>query len=142
MKILTASQMRELDRQAIENLGIPGLVLMENAGREVAGLLLNELKIGPGWPVLILAGKGNNGGDGLVAARHLFNHGVDCEVLLLGREEEVKGDALVNLEIAKNTGIKSKLFLPLLSWTNTALLNKRRSLLMPFWHRLSSLSSG
>ncbi|HAV40792.1 MAG TPA: bifunctional ADP-dependent NAD(P)H-hydrate dehydratase/NAD(P)H-hydrate epimerase [Acidobacteria bacterium] len=108
MKILTASQMREIDRQAIENLGIPGLVLMENAGREVASLLSNELKIGPGCPVLVIAGKGNNGGDGLVAARHLFNYGVDCEVLLVSREEEVKGDALVNLQIAKKTGIKIK----------------------------------
>jgi len=104
MKILTASQMREIDRQAIENLGIPGLVLMENAGREVASFLSNELKIGPGCPVLVIAGKGNNGGDGLVAARHLFNYGVDCEVLLIGREEEVKGDALVNLQIAKKPG--------------------------------------
>lgn len=123
MKILTASQMREIDRQAIEDLGIPGLVLMENAGREVASLLSNELKIGPGCPVLVIAGKGNNGGDGLVAARHLFNVGVDCEVLLIGREEEVKGEALVNLKIAKNTGIKIK------AVTSPALWTKYRPLL-------------
>jgi NAD(P)H-hydrate epimerase len=106
MKVLTASQMREIDRRAMEELGLPGLVLMENAGLEVANLILNELSIGTGWPVLIIVGKGNNGGDGLVVARHLFNHGVDCQVLLLGREEEVSGDALINLKIARKIGIK------------------------------------
>ena len=106
MKILTAAQMREIDRQAIEELGLPGLVLMENAGREVANLVLNELEIDRDWPILVIAGKGNNGGDGLVAARHLVNQGATCEVLLLGRQEEVKGEALVNLEIARKIGIK------------------------------------
>jgi len=106
MKILTAAQMREIDRQAIEELGLPGLVLMENAGREVANLVLNELEIDLDWPILVIAGKGNNGGDGLVAARHLVNQGATCEVLLLGRQEEVRGEALVNLEIARKIGIK------------------------------------
>jgi len=106
MKILTAAQMREIDRQAIEELGLPGLVLMENAGREVANLILNELEIDPDWPVLVIAGKGNNGGDGLVAARHLVNQGATCEVLLLGRQDEVRGEALINLEIARKIGIK------------------------------------
>ncbi|MDD8021036.1 MAG: NAD(P)H-hydrate dehydratase [Acidobacteriota bacterium] len=106
MKVLTARQMREIDRQAIDGLGLPGLVLMENAGREVANLVRNGLGIESGCPVLIIAGKGNNGGDGFVAARHLFNNGINCRVLLLGREEEVKGDALVNLTLARKIGIE------------------------------------
>jgi hydroxyethylthiazole kinase-like uncharacterized protein yjeF len=69
MKVLTGSQMMELDRRAQE-LGLDVLVLMENAGRSVAQALAERLEL-KGKRVVVLAGKGNNGGDGLVAARHL-----------------------------------------------------------------------
>lgn len=70
---LTREQVRELDRRASEEFGVPGLVLMENAGRGCAELLM---RLNPGrQPVLILCGPGNNGGDGFVLARHLDNHG-------------------------------------------------------------------
>ncbi|MCX8161114.1 MAG: NAD(P)H-hydrate dehydratase [Candidatus Saccharicenans sp.] len=106
MKILTAAQMREIDRIAIEEIGIPGPVLMENAGLQVTAVLRNELGVAAGMRVVVVAGRGNNGGDGLVVARHLHNQGVDCPVLLIGRRSEVRGDAALNLEIALKIGVK------------------------------------
>ena len=71
MKVLTAAQMREIDRRTIE-MGIPGLVLMENAGHRVVELLAQKFAPLAAQRIAILCGKGNNGGDGLVVARQLF----------------------------------------------------------------------
>lgn len=99
MKLLTASEMRELDRQAIEDWQLPGIVLMENAGQATADQLEEHFSdLWPG-PVLIVAGKGNNGGDGYVIARHLMNRGWDVSVLVLSADEAIKGDARVNLDV-------------------------------------------
>jgi NAD(P)H-hydrate epimerase len=99
MKVVTGERMRELDRETIERYGIPGLTLMENAGRGAAQTILKEL---PGLTgrgkVLVLTGTGNNGGDGFVAARHLVNSRVEATVVLLGSREKVRGDARTNLE--------------------------------------------
>ena len=105
MKILTAAQMREIDRTAIEGLGIPGVVLMENAGQGIVRALKARFPGIAAENVLIVAGKGNNGGDGFVVARHLFNAGARPEVLLLAAIDEVKGDAAVNLAVALTMGI-------------------------------------
>jgi NAD(P)H-hydrate epimerase len=105
MKILTSIQMRDIDRAAIEELGIPGVVLMENAGLRIVGALKSRFPAIAGERIVIAAGKGNNGGDGFVAARHLFNAGARPEVLLLAAKDEIKGDAAVNLAIALKTGI-------------------------------------
>ncbi|MEW6081881.1 MAG: NAD(P)H-hydrate dehydratase [Bacillota bacterium] len=101
MLVATAAEMREIDKRAMDT-GIPGLLLMENAGRAVA---MEALGMEPQGPILVLAGKGNNGGDGFVAARHLHCQGVDVEICLVGRIDEVKGDARVNLEICRNMGL-------------------------------------
>ncbi|MCS7233717.1 MAG: NAD(P)H-hydrate dehydratase [Synergistetes bacterium] len=105
MKLVTAEEMREIDRYAIEKLGIPGIILMENAGlktvigmREVIPNLLEKR-------ILIVAGKGNNAGDGFVVARHIFNLGGEVKVALCSPSSEIKGDALINFEIAKNIGV-------------------------------------
>ncbi len=105
MKILTAAQMREIDRRTIEDIGIPGPVLMENAGLRVVAALRGLLPDVRGGRVVVVAGKGNNGGDGLVVARHLHNTGYEVEVLLLGKVEELKGDALLNARICRNMGL-------------------------------------
>ncbi len=105
MKILTAGEMRAVDRAAIGDLGIPGLVLMENAGRHVAEAILGRYPDPGSETIVIAAGKGNNGGDGFVAARHLFNAGARPTVLLLASKAEVSGDAAVNLAIALKVGI-------------------------------------
>ncbi|MBM4274676.1 MAG: NAD(P)H-hydrate dehydratase [Deltaproteobacteria bacterium] len=105
MKLVTAAQMRELDRQAIEDLGIPSLVLMENAGRTTYRILRREFPALTGG-VAVLAGRGNNGGDGFVVARYLANAGESVAVFLLGQRDEVRGDARVNLEIITQIGVE------------------------------------
>jgi len=91
--VFTAAEMRALDARAIETLGIPGPRLMENAGRGAAALIAREWAPIRGKRVLVLCGKGNNGGDGFVVARHLKAKGAKVRVLLLGSRAEVKGDA-------------------------------------------------
>jgi NAD(P)H-hydrate epimerase len=90
-----AEGMRALDRWAIEERGVPSLELMEAAGRAVAGAVA---ELAPQGPVRILCGKGNNGGDGLVAARHLAEMGFEVEALLVWPAAESSGDAAANLE--------------------------------------------
>jgi NAD(P)H-hydrate epimerase len=105
MKILTSAQMKEIDRQTIEEVGIPGPVLMENAGLQIFRFLQTILPYCDGDKIVIVAGRGNNGGDGLVIARHLWNHGVVPQVLLLAAKDEVRGDAALNLGIAEKVGV-------------------------------------
>ncbi len=94
--ILSREQIREFDRHAIEDLGVPSLMLMENAGRGAADIAFRELarmgKAGQG-PVLVVCGRGNNGGDGFVVARRLRVLGVPVKVFLTGAVEQLKGDA-------------------------------------------------
>lgn len=91
--------LREVDRRAVEEFGIPILVLMENAGRAVAEVVRQHCK--PGARVLIVCGPGNNGGDGLVAARHLHNHGVPVQIFLLGAHEAFREAAAAQLAIVE-----------------------------------------
>jgi NAD(P)H-hydrate epimerase len=98
MKLVTGATMQELDRRAIEERGIPGLQLMENAGRICAEQLDAVFGMEPLLKVVVVAGKGNNGGDGFVIARSLQEKGWDAEVLLLADPAAVAGDALTNLE--------------------------------------------
>lgn len=97
MYLVTAQEMRELDRLTIEEYGTPGHVLMERAGAGATAALRKEFPHARTSAVLIVAGKGNNGGDGFVIARLLKKQGVKCEVILAARKAEVKGDALRNL---------------------------------------------
>jgi NAD(P)H-hydrate epimerase len=99
--ILTRDQVRNCDRIAIERFHVPGIVLMENAGSAAARWINGELARRSGQRVCILAGPGNNGGDGFVVARHLANDGVDVEILLLVPAEKIKGDAAINFEIVR-----------------------------------------
>ena len=99
---LTRAQSRELDRRAIEDYGIPGLVLMENAGRGCVDVLE---RLGINGPIAILCGKGNNAGDGFVIARHLAIRGDECRVLLLCNPDELRGDAAANYAILQNAHV-------------------------------------
>jgi len=96
--------MRELDRRAIEEFGIPGIVLMENAARVFVRFLLQRTGDLSGRRVAVLCGKGNNGGDGLAIARYLFLTGARVEVYLVGSAAELKGDARTNFEIWRRLG--------------------------------------
>ncbi len=101
MKLPSASEMRELDRSAIEEYGIPAMVLMENAG--LGTVLMMEKELGPAANTfaLILIGPGNNGGDGLVIGRHLHQRGCEPIFIFLVAPEKLQGDAAGNLHIVK-----------------------------------------
>jgi NAD(P)H-hydrate epimerase len=99
---LTRNQVRDLDRRAIEEFATPGIVLMENAGRGCAELLL---RLGIHAPVVICCGKGNNGGDGFVMARHLDNHRIPVRILLFADPQSLTGDAAVNYQILSRSGL-------------------------------------
>lgn len=102
MKTLNREQARRLDRRAVDELGVPGIVLMENAGRGVADRLC---ALGAASPVAICCGSGNNGGDGFVIARHLDLRGIEARVLLWSPREKLAADALVNFNILERSGI-------------------------------------
>lgn len=99
MKLPTADQMRNLDAMAISRFGIPSIVLMENAGRGTVEAICRTFGDPAGRVVSIFVGPGNNGGDGLVVARHLHQRGAVPQVFLLVPAERLKGDAAVNLAI-------------------------------------------
>uniref|UniRef100_A0A7V4G7E4 Bifunctional NAD(P)H-hydrate repair enzyme n=1 Tax=Desulfobacca acetoxidans TaxID=60893 RepID=A0A7V4G7E4_9BACT len=105
MKLVTASEMRELDRRTIQDLGVPSLVLMENAGRGTYQVIRREFPHLAG-PVAVLAGRGNNGGDGFVVARYLANAGIPVMVFLLAARDQVQGDARVNFQILQGMGVE------------------------------------
>jgi len=100
---LTRAQAREFDRRAWEEFGVPGIVLMENAGRGVA---VQVRKYNPEKRrVVVVCGKGNNGGDGYVIARHLDNFGWPVKILLFAKPSELTGDAAAMFEIARRSGL-------------------------------------
>lgn len=105
MKVVTAAEMREIDNATINEYGIPGMVLMENAGIKVTETVRYELN-GElrGKVIVVFVAKGNNGGDGLVIARHLLNQGADVRLMLLENSDKIKGDAAVNLGIWNKMG--------------------------------------
>lgn len=106
MKVLASQQMKEIDRKAIEEIGIIGPILMENAGLQIFREIMARFPQIKKERIVIVAGKGNNGGDGLVIARHLFNQGCSPFVLLLARKKELQGDAALNLGIADKMGVR------------------------------------
>jgi NAD(P)H-hydrate epimerase len=102
MKLATRDIVREIDRTSIEEFGIPGLILMENAGRAVAKVVLKEFsEVGK---IAIFAGGGNNGGDGFVVARHLLGDGLDVITYVLSDPKKYKGDALTNFHALRKIG--------------------------------------
>ena len=106
MKVVTAAQMRQIDKDTIEGIGIPGIVLMETAGSEIVRAIEQH------YPTVqrigIFVGKGNNGGDGLVIARQLAHAGREVNIFLVSPAESFTGEARTNLDIAKNLGLQIK----------------------------------
>ena len=105
MRSLTRDQTRAIERFAIERIGVPGVVLMENAGRLCADAVGDFLAGPAGRKVAICAGAGNNGGDGFVVARHLSMRGAAVVVFLVSLAEKLSGDAEINCRIARNLGL-------------------------------------
>jgi NAD(P)H-hydrate epimerase len=115
--VLTRNQVREVDRRAIAEYGMSGLVLMENAGRGAADVLCAQWAGRGGgkdsqWTprIVVVCGKGNNGGDGFVIARHLDLRGWNVSVLLLSDAEELRGDTAANFLILQKAGIEIQTF--------------------------------
>ena len=104
MKVVTAAEMRQIDRDTIEGIGIPGIVLMETAGSAIVRAIKQYYPTGQ--RVGILVGKGNNGGDGLVIARQLAHTGHDVHIFLVSPADSFTGAAEINLQIAKNLGLR------------------------------------
>jgi NAD(P)H-hydrate epimerase len=102
--VMSRDEVRTFDKWAIETLGMPGTVLMENAGRSCAELIKEKLKHISKPKVCIFCGTGNNGGDGYVIARHLINSGFKVVVVLCGERDKVKGDAKINLDVLERLG--------------------------------------
>jgi NAD(P)H-hydrate epimerase len=104
--VLSRAQMRAFDAHAIERCRVPSLVLMENAGRGATDVLVREMLAGDpvGARVVVVCGTGNNGGDGLVIARHLRLRGAEPVVFVAGETERVSADARVNLEAWRGIG--------------------------------------
>lgn len=107
LRAITRALSRQIDRRAVEEYGLTGLVLMENAGRGVADCLE---RLGIAGPVCICCGKGNNAGDGFVIARHLDLRGYPVRVLVWALAEELTGDAGVNFRVLQKTDIPLVLF--------------------------------
>ena len=105
MRILNATQVRDADRYTVEEIGIPSLVLMENAGRQVVAAMEAAYEARLDGRVGVLCGRGNNGGDGFVVARTLIQRGVDAAVFVIGSVADVRGDARINLDILGRLGV-------------------------------------
>jgi len=105
---LTRQQVRDFDKWAINTAGVPGIILMENAGRSCGEIVTGELTKAGGRKVCIFCGTGNNGGDGFVIARYLVNSGFEVKIALCGPSSKIKGDAEINYKIACNMGILIK----------------------------------
>jgi ADP-dependent NAD(P)H-hydrate dehydratase / NAD(P)H-hydrate epimerase len=105
MRVLNAAQMRDADRQTIDDIGIPSMVLMENAGRQVVAALEAAYDDLVDRQVAVLCGRGNNGGDGFVVARTLHQRATDVSVFVIGSLNAIKGDARLNVEILGRLGI-------------------------------------
>ncbi|MGB2705349.1 MAG: NAD(P)H-hydrate epimerase [Candidatus Omnitrophota bacterium] len=109
MRYVTSQEMRRLDKEAVEKFGIPSVILMENAGRAVYEAAREMLSGAKEKKTLCVCGRGNNAGDGFVAARHLINNGFDTEIFLLGDPATLRGDAKINYNILHKMKIKFKL---------------------------------
>jgi ADP-dependent NAD(P)H-hydrate dehydratase / NAD(P)H-hydrate epimerase len=105
MRVLNSAQMKEADRRTIDEIGIPSLVLMENAGRQAVAAMEAMYSDLLERQIAVLCGRGSNGGDGFVVARTLVQRGIDVSVFLFGRVSEVRGDARTNLEILGRLGV-------------------------------------
>jgi len=104
MKAISFEEAKRIDDVAIYKLGVPRIALMENAGRGVAEFLLKKYKSSKS--IIVVSGGGYNGGDGLVAARHLYINGVKVRVFLVADMTKLKDETLVQLNILKGLGVK------------------------------------
>src|SRR4051812_33620570 len=116
MKVLTAAQMREIDRITIEDLGMPSLTLMENAGVRFVEVLEQRFAPLDKHRITILCGKGNNGGDGFVIARQLHSRGIKPRVVVLADPATLGGDCAVNYHYLTRAGFDPSIAATMNEW--------------------------
>jgi hydroxyethylthiazole kinase-like uncharacterized protein yjeF len=104
-QVMSRQQVREYDTWAIGTMGIPGTTLMENAGRSAAVIAMLMLGGKTNPKVSVFCGAGNNGGDGIVIARHLVNSGIDVQIILCAERQKIQGDAWINFLTCQKMGI-------------------------------------
>ncbi len=121
MYLVTADEMQRMDRTTIASTGIPGRVLMENAGRGATVFFLEQLYHRQAGPVGVVAGRGNNGGDGFVMARYLHQKAIPVTVFLLSEKTRIAGDAAANLALLTGMGV------PVLEVADAAAFDAQRS---------------
>ena len=131
MRILTARQMREADRRTIEEVGVPSLLLMENAGLQVVAAMDAAFPNLAERRVAVLCGRGNNGGDGFVVARTLRQRNIDVSVCLVGSAADVRGDARTNLLGLDHLGVPVIEITGESDWERHARENRRSR--SPWW---------
>ena len=124
MKVAMVEEMRQIDIVAGEKYGIPEIILMENAGRAVAGVVIEELAGVVDKTICVLAGPGNNGGDAFAAARHLANHGAQVKAFLIGDEEKITQSTALNRDICQKFGVAVQTLASDRDWEKFALLLK------------------
>lgn len=129
MFLVTASQMQDMDKKAIESFGIPGLILMENAGRGAVDFLLEKFEDLKIKKVAVIAGRGNNGGDGFVIARYLMEKGICVTTFLLSSKKAVTGDAKINMDLAQKLCDRSRLC-SIIEIPDADTFEKRKSLIL------------
>jgi NAD(P)H-hydrate epimerase len=125
MKTVTSIQMRDIEVRAMRDFGLSELIMMENAGRSIADAvetLFRKKDIPKGKKISIFCGGGNNGGDGMVAARHLHNRNYEPEIILLKSPEILRDISLANFTTAEKSGIPIKLFTAALKLENCGLI--------------------
>ena len=103
--VMSRQEVRDFDAWAIQQIRIPGVVLMENAGRSCADQTLKILNESGGSRVCVFCGAGNNGGDGFVIARHLFNRGIEVRIAIFSDPEKISGDARINYDICRDMNL-------------------------------------
>lgn len=106
VKPVSIDEMQELDRKTIEEMGVPSIVLMENAGRRVSEVVVDMLGSLSGKNISVFCGTGNNGGDGFVVARYLKKQDADVNVYIVGKRTHIKNDPLANLKTLEGLDIK------------------------------------
>ena len=106
MVAISRAQVREVDRMAMEDFSVPGIVLMENAGRNASEAIIDMFDSVSKQDVVVVVGPGNNGGDGLVIARYLELAGARVRIVLAALSNRLKGDSLTNLNIVTQSGIE------------------------------------
>ncbi len=130
MRFVTASEMQQIDEKAIRDYGIPSLILMENAGRACAEEARRFILSAPNSQIAIFTGKGNNGGDGFVAARHFYNYNLNPVIFYFQKPSQMKPDPLTNFKILERMKVRLVDCSENIDWANVKKITQNSKLII------------